>query len=70
MSHSKTLYLLVFMLAVFILASCSSPRKGRKYSKRQYRERCGCSRFSNYVNNNSTYTIQWITQHGGQGSAQ
>jgi hypothetical protein len=69
MRTRKIFYLVSFLILMLMISACSTSRKGRKSSKRYYRERCDCSRFSEMVNNEKVLTFDWVVQHGGQNSS-
>lgn len=70
MKTRKIFYLVSFLVLLLLISACSTSRKGRKSSKRYYRERCDCPRFSEMVSNNKVITFDWVVLHGGQNSSQ
>jgi hypothetical protein len=70
MRTRKIFYLVSFLVLMLLISACSTSKKGRKSSKRYYRERCDCPRFSEMVKNATVLTSDWVVHYGGQNSTQ
>jgi uncharacterized lipoprotein len=70
MRTRKIFYLVSFLIIMLLISACSTSNKGRKSSKRYYRERCDCSRFSEMVKNETVLTSEWAMRYGGQNSTE